>query len=142
MGIYLDNDQQQTQYPKQTSDEQVGQLPQQEIHVITNKIKKPRKNLYILIGIIVTLIIVALTSYFVYSYYKSEEKKANEKKALILLAESNKKINNPAVNLTTSTLVDSLASESKITNTDDSSIATDISETTTNIGGSIDENSF
>jgi|GEM_PF-6540154 len=142
MGIYFDHDQQQTQYPTQDSYEQADQLPQQETHVITSNIKKPRKNLYILIGIIVALIVVALASYFVFSYYKSEEKKANEKKALILLAESNKNINNPMVNSATSTLVDSLTGESKISNTDDSSIATDISGTTTNIGSSIDENSF
>ena len=136
------SDQQQTQYPTQNDDEQFDQAPMQEIQVITHKLKKPHKNLYVLIGIIVALIIVAVASYFVFSYYKSEEKIANDKKAAILLAESNKKVSNPAVNLATSTLTDSLSSESKITNTDDSAIATGINGTTGSIGGSIDENSF
>ncbi len=106
--------------------------------------KKSQKKLYIIFGLTIAIIIVAVVGYFVYGYYNHMAKTTDTdtKKIVTPVTTVTNKDNNPTVDAASATLTGGVTSESTITNTDESNIASDASNAAGNVGDSVNENNF
>ena len=136
-------------YTPEPQAEQTVQSPtdskkEQQLLITAQAPKKSPKKLFIIFGIIITITIVAVASYFVYGYYNPIAKTTDTDTKKSTTATTNKtdKDSNPTVDAASATLTGGATSESNITNTDDSNIAIDASDAAGNVGDSVDENNF
>ena len=124
-----------------TSTGQSGQYVQPQ--TTTQFSKKSNKKLFVIIGIIVAVFIVALAGYFVYSYYNPTAKTTGTKETSSAKTTTiNEKDRNPTVTAASAILTDNVTGESVLTNTNDTSVASDVSNAAGNVGDSINENNF
>ncbi len=103
--------------------------------------KKSHKKLLLGIGLLVLILGIGIGIYVMYSL-KNPEANSTKQSSIVVPNVDSTKTNNPELDAATDALTNSAVTEINYTSTDDSGAATDASNSTTNVGDSINENNL